>query len=262
MSFNSSLPDDTVNVSKQSPLFDLLWMSGGVLTIILIFYFVFGVAIEYGVKKISTEQEIKLFSFLQSDHHNTETKSEQLLTIKTLLRESKECQHSPYNFVVHIVQSEDINAFALPGGTIIINSELLKSVRSENELFFVLAHEIGHFKNRDHLEGVGRTFLAVIIGNIMGFADVSEVLDSALALSESQFSQKQESEADLYAVELMNCYYGHVNGSTDFFKHLPKENSYSLFSSHPKIEKRIKSIKNHIEKSTYITNRDLLPLVK
>lgn len=262
MSYNSSLPDETVNVTKQSPLLDLLWMSGGVFATVLALYFLLGLAIEYGVKNISTEQEIRFFSFLQSEHNNSETDSEVLLSIKSLLQESKGCQSTPYNFVAHVVESEDINAFALPGGTVIVNSGLLKSVRSENELFFVLAHEIGHFKNRDHLEGVGRTLLALIIGNFTGLADVSDVLESALALSESQFSQKQESEADLYAVDLMNCHYGHVNGATDFFNHLPTEGSYSLLRSHPKKEKRIRRIEHHIEQSRYKTDRELRPLMR
>ncbi|MEE8589135.1 MAG: M48 family metallopeptidase [Sulfurimonadaceae bacterium] len=260
MKFNTSLPDDTVNVSKQSPLFDLLWMLGGLFIGITLLYVSFGIAIEYGVKSISTEREIRLFSFLQSEHNNTEAPSAELLTLRTLLNESETCRQSPYNFVVNIVEDETVNAFALPGGTIIFNRGLLKNVHSENELFFVLAHEIGHYKNRDHLEGIGRIFTTMIIGNMLGFSDISDILKNAMALSESHFSQTQESEADIYAVELMHCYYGHVSGATDFFAHLPENDSFSLYSSHPDIEKRIQNIERHIKKRGYTVKKDLRSL--
>ncbi|MEN8146540.1 MAG: M48 family metallopeptidase [Campylobacterota bacterium] len=260
MNFNTSLPDDTVNVSKQSPLLDLLWMSGGLFIGITLLYFTFGLAVEYGVKSISTEREIKLFSFLQSEHNSTEAASAELLTLRTLLNESETCRQSPYDFVVNIVEDETVNAFALPGGTIIFNRGLLKNVHSENELFFVLAHEIGHYKNRDHLEGIGRALTATFIGNMLGVSDISDILNSAMALSESHFSQTQESEADIYAVELMQCYYGHVSGATDFFTHLPENDSFSLYSSHPEMKERTQNIERHIKKNGYTADKDLRPL--
>ena len=260
MKFHNSLPDDTVNVSKNSPLLDLLWMAGGLFIGIILLYFAFGIAIEYGVKSISTEREIKLFSFLQSEHNSTENPSKELLSLRTLLNGSKVCQKSPYNFVVNIVEDDTINAFALPGGTIIFNRGLLKNVHSENELFFVLAHEIGHYKNRDHLEGIGRALTATFIGNMLGFSDISDILNSALALSESHFSQAQESESDIYAVELMQCYYGHVSGAMDFFEHLPEDDSLSLYSSHPEMKARIQYIERHIKKNGYTADKALRPL--
>lgn len=235
-------------------------MLGGLFIGITLLYFTFGIAIEYGVKSISTEREIKLFSFLQSEHNSTHAPSEELLTLRGLLNNSKTCRHSPYDFVVNIVEDKSINAFALPGGTIIFNRGLLENVHSENELFFVLAHEIGHYKNRDHLEGIGRAFTAMIIGNMLGFSDISDILNNAMALSESHFSQTQESEADIYAVELMHCYYGHVGGATDFFEHLPENDSFSLYSSHPDMEKRIQKIERHIKKSGYTADKNLRPL--
>jgi len=257
LKYNTSLPDDTVNVSKQSPLLDLLWMLGGLFIGITFLYFTFGIAIEYGVKNISTEREIKLFSFLQPEHNSTQTPSKELLTLRTLLDNSKACQKSPYSFAVNIAEDKSVNAFALPGGTIVFNRGLLDNVHSENELFFVLAHEIGHYKNRDHLEGIGRAFTAMIIGNMLGFSDVSDILNSAMALSESHFSQTQEGEADIYAVELMQCYYHHVSGATKFFEHLPKDDSFSLYSSHPDIEKRIHNIEQYIKKRGYTANKEL-----
>lgn len=260
MKYNTSLPDDSVNISKRSPLFDLLWMFAGLFIGIAVLYFTFGVILEYGIKNISTEREIKLFSFLQTEQNLSGSSSEESLRLKDLLERSKTCYNSPYHFVVNIVDDKAINAFALPGGTIVFNRGLLNSVHSENELFFVLGHEIGHYKNRDHLEGIGRTLSAMVIGNLLGFSDISELLNSAMSLSESHFSQIQESEADIYAVELMHCYYGYVGGATDFFEHLPKEKSFSLYRSHPEMKERVRNIERYIREKGYKVQKELTPL--
>lgn len=217
----------------------------------IVLYYAFGVIVEYGIKNISTEREIKLFSFLQTEQNLSGASSEELLTLNSLLDKSETCRNSPYHFVVKTAEDDAVNAFALPGGTIVFNRGLLNSVQSENELFFVLGHEIGHYKNRDHLEGIGRSFSAMIIGNMLGVSDISDILNSAMALSESHFSQEQESEADIYAVELMYCYYGHVSGATDFFDHLPDDNSYTLYRSHPEVKERVKNIERYIKGRGY-----------
>jgi Zn-dependent protease with chaperone function len=62
-------------------------------------------------------------------------------------------------YKIHIIPDPRINAMALPGGNIVVFSALIKETGSENELAFVLAHELGHFANRDHLRGLGRRLL-------------------------------------------------------------------------------------------------------
>lgn len=234
-------------------------MFAGLFIGIFVLYLTFGVIVEYGIKNISTEREIKLFSFLQTEQNLSGASTEELLVLQNLLDKSQTCRNSPYHFVVKIADDEAVNAFALPGGTIVFNRGLLNAVHSENELFFVLGHEIGHYKNRDHLEGIGRTFSALIIGNMLGFSDISEILNSAMALSESHFSQTQESEADIYAVELMHCYYRHVGGATDFFDHLPDDSPYLLYRSHPEIKQRVKNIERYIREKGYTVKKDLFP---
>ena len=94
--------------------------------------------------------------------------------------------------------SEQVNAFALPGRVIVINKGLVGKAASENEISFVLAHELGHIENRDHLRGIGRslvlmTFSAMLLGPDNG---VGKMLGKGLHLSEMKFSRVQESRAD------------------------------------------------------------------
>jgi len=254
LKFNTQLPDDEVNVTKSSALADLTWMLGGLSAIVLVLYFGFGFLVEYGVKNISVEQEQKFFSYVNFNEilQEEEKDANQSLKLQAILDATKECSKTSYNFKLNIPNTDEINAFAVPGGLIVINQALIDNSTSENEIFFALAHEIGHFNNRDHLEGVGRGFVALAITTMIGFSEASDLLDTSLNFSESHFSQETESDADLFAVDLMNCYYGHVNGSTDFFKHLPENDNIQLFSSHPATLKRIEKIEAYIAENGYI----------
>lgn len=252
MKFNSQLPDDEINVTKHSAVGDLSWMLGGLSVFILVIYFSFGIIVEYAVKHISIEQEQKIFSYLHLRTLAHGKKSDLSNKLQTLVDASETCSKTSYKFIVDVSDSNDTNAFAMPGGVIVVTQALIDNATSENELFFVLAHEIGHFQNRDHLEGVGQGFVSMAIASMIGLSDASELLQTSLNFSESYFSKTKESEADLYAVDLMECYYGHVNGSTDFFKHLPQTGNEGLFSTHPKTLHRIETIEAYISKKKYM----------
>ncbi len=255
MTLHNKLPDESVNVTQTSPLADMAWMLGGLIALVVIVYVVLGFGIEAAVKKISIDQEQRLFSYLHVDalmEANDSPTSQKLQSLVDAV--ATQCLKTPYHFSISIADDEQSNAFALPGGFIVVNKGLLEKATSENEIFFVLAHEIAHFQNRDHLEGIGRRFIGVILGSLIGFSDAADLLQTTLNLSENRFSQTQESEADLYAIDLMHCYYGHVNGATDFFKHLSQESgSYGgMFSTHPDMLKRVEGIETYSAQKGYV----------
>ena len=69
------------------------------------------------------------------------------------------------------------------------------------------------------------------------------MLGNALNITELTFSRKQETQADEFAVETLNCVYGHVSGATDFFEKIPREQDSGkfghYFSTHPERRRRI-----------------------
>jgi predicted Zn-dependent protease len=65
-----------------------------------------------------------------------------------------------YKWHFGVIKSDAINAFAMPGGYILLSSGLLKSLESEDELAFVLAHEVAHVVRRHHYQVVQRQRLA------------------------------------------------------------------------------------------------------
>ncbi|MGD9611909.1 MAG: M48 family metallopeptidase [Kiritimatiellia bacterium] len=121
-----------------------------------------------------------------------------------------------YHFLA--LDSADINAFAAPGGLILVTRGLLKCTQTEDELAAVLAHEIGHVEKMHGLRAIktGRlnsalTILAVEAGkNLAGeqLAEVTKAFDESIndiagTLMNSGYSRKLEYEADAAAVAIL-----------------------------------------------------------
>ena len=145
----------------------------------------------------------------------------------------------------------------MPGDVIIIYQGLLEKMDSENELVMVLGHEIGHFAHRDHLRGLGNTILIQLL--LSFFFDWGNIADYSINITNhilnAQYSQTQEINADQFGLDLLNKYYGHVAGATDFFSKLEAENQgnqqIAFLSSHPLPKKRVQKLKRLIKTKDY-----------
>lgn len=98
------------------------------------------------------------------------------------------------------------NAFALPGGTVVLTDELVALAKNPDEIDGVLAHEIGHVEARHTLQIIYRAAgLAIMVGVIAGDSGqmVDTLLSQAAALQQLSYSREFETEADMRSVELM-----------------------------------------------------------
>ena len=165
-------------------------------------------------------------------------------------------QQQERDYRVLYLPDATVNAMALPGDVVVIYRGLLKEVKSENELMMVLGHELGHFAHRDHLRGLGRgLILRIVLAYFMG--DVGGLQSAAVSglqvISQSQFSQSQEREADEFGLTLLYDTYGHVAGATDFFARLSEKSGGNLafLSTHPVPEKRVRELERLIKERGY-----------
>lgn len=154
-----------------------------------------------------------------------------------------------------------LNAFAAPGGRIIITHELIKEASTPAEITGVLAHEIGHVANRHpEVQLIRVAGLQVLIGAISGNTGGDIVSGTAGLAALLRYSREAETEADLYARETMAAGNVDTMGLKSFFEKLlkleardkPSNNSTrksvferigNVFSTHPGTEERIKEIK-------------------
>lgn len=266
MKYIPRLPKKNVNVTRTSPLRDFLFMLGGVALLFMTVYVVLGLTVDFMVPRISPETEKLLGEFLKEKWSDSEKYPEQEKQLQTLLNNiHSKCGELPYQLEIKVAENEMINALALPGGRIIILTGLVEKVESENELTFVLAHEMGHFANRDHLSELGRglVFMAMSVGLFGPNSYVGQQVGKLLQVSEMNFSRKHESMADQYALGIQNCFYGHVAGATDFFEHTEKleEDSFTghYLSSHPKTKERISDLNDLALERRYIQDGEKVP---
>jgi predicted Zn-dependent protease len=150
---------------------------------------------------------------------------------------------NPNSIQLHIISKEDVNAFAMPGGHLVLFTGLINECRNSDELAGVLCHEIAHIRlNHTYLKLTKEIGIAVI-SSIAGGSGGPEAIKLALeTISSTAYDRSLESEADSKAVELL------VNADIDpiqlsiFLEVLSKEENASehidFISTHPNLKKR------------------------
>ncbi len=244
-------PREGINVSETHPLMEASTLVLGLTAIAVAIVLVLVFLIEMSLYVVSAEKEAAIFaSWLPEDLIAVSIDDERRQGIQALI--DRLIVHWPdasYEFRVEIDDSELANAMALPGGLIIVTQGLLDQVESENELAFVLGHELGHFKNRDHLRALGRgivvsLFFVAITGN-----DVAGIGIKTADLALRGFSRAQETDADQFGLAIVNAEYGHVNEAWRLFERWKIEKGSHLglvtyLSTHPDTGGRITDLEN------------------
>lgn len=161
----------------------------------------------------------------------------------------------------HVIESREINGFALPGGHIYITTGLLK-IANDNELASVLAHEVGHIAARHSLKTLKRrqeyNAFAKSVGELTGVAgDIGRDLGVTLTqmLNEgflTSHSRDEEREADYLGVRGMAKAGFDPQGMVTMFQKLQRVQGHSpdlitsLLSDHPDVQERIDNTRYEI----------------
>lgn len=183
-------------------------------------------------------------------------------------------------FTFTVIDSPDINAFALAGGYIYINRGLLSYLDSEAEMAGVLAHEIGHITGRHH----GRRQTASITNKVISttayiltgsgdLADASQMYGAELV---SGYGRDMELEADGFGAEYMYksgydpdallAVIGVLKDQEQFQRVKAKSSGkkvgtyHGLYASHPRNDQRLKTVvraANELETDEYIENPEI-----
>lgn len=253
MKFEPRSADDSVNVTRRHPLADAATLALGIGGALLVLTAVLALFADTLVSRISVETEMRWFGrFAPPTLIGAENDTPEARAAAELV--SRLTRHWDSAYTLRVIVSDDDmpNALAFPGGLIVITRGLIDGVETENELAFVLAHEIGHFRNRDHLRGLGRSAaIALVIGTItsggsggFGFG----VADLAL----KAFGREQESGADRFGLELLHAEYGHVADAWRFFERIEARYGsgsalINYLETHPLPGDRVEELRQYAE---------------
>ena len=149
-------------------------------------------------------------------------------------------------FTIKVIDSDEVNAFALPGGFFYVNKGLILAADNEAELAGVMAHEIAHVAARHAMENQGKgTFInyAALAGIIFGGPIVSTVLQNGggilAGLAMLKFSRGAEVEADKLGVQYLYASGYDPTAMATMFEKLASKNKKKpgsfakLFTTHP-----------------------------
>lgn len=237
-----------------------------------------GPAADWVAQRIPPEMEIKLgnliFTQFESEGKILEPGAwdEDLKAITQPLLNALES--TPYDFRFYLKRDSSPNAFALPGGIIVIHTGLIEMAETPEQVAGVLAHEIGHVVQQHSLRNMVHTAgFAILVQSIFG--DISGLIavigDRATFLMSRKFSREFETEADEFGWNLLTQANIDPRGQIQVFgilkdyqeQTLGKESSAALdhleiINTHPATGERIRKLEEKWNNRPTGANNDFI----
>lgn len=250
-----ALAYDESNVTDTNPLIDLLKIMTQLVLILCVIYFSIFISLGIVIKTMSDEKQAKIenaISIMVKDDKNVATKEEQqrLNKIKQKILSADKKFPKTSKLDMGIAKEKQLNAWCYPNGSIYITSSLYEKLKDDEELTFVLAHEMGHYKNRDHLMSLRKNISSAAVLLFMSVVspsngDAAKIVSGTMNASDLHYSRGVEMKADNYAKSILKRIYGNTNGGVRALEVLDKEKliHFDLASTHPDTRKRIENLK-------------------
>lgn len=211
------------------------------------------------------EQEIELGNALYTQYMASEKVDS---TGSAMLNEYAQQMQFPGDYPLHftLVQSETVNAFALPGGHIVVYSGILKGMKHEGQLAALLAHEASHVVQRHSIKSMMRELAGSIVLNLV-LGDAGAMTGTLASQAEGfrslSYSRSLETEADLKGLEILSNNSIDPKGMTDLLLQLNEASEGAhppeFLSTHPLPESRIEQLQEAISKRGATSGDSLNP---
>lgn len=231
----------------------LSWIWAGLLLILtlipLTYFWVLPAVADFAARRVPAAYERRIGKELYKTIIATEAVDE---TKTTYLQGFIRQFHLPsaYPIDVTVIKNEVPNAFAVPGGNIVVHTGVIKLTKSPAELAALLAHEYSHLKLRHSIRTLFRSlsgylFISLLFGDVSGITAV--LIENGQSLKSLQYSRKLETEADVLGLQILLQNKTDPHGMIRLFEHLKqatKEKQTDFLSTHPALTSR----KAHIQK--------------
>jgi beta-barrel assembly-enhancing protease len=201
---------------------------------------------EWLAERVSMETELTIGQHALAQLETENALTQDGLAAKTVAEiGSRLTAGSRYKYRWYVSDEQDVNAYALPGGIIVVNAGLIAKAGSADELAGVLAHEVQHVEHRHSLQQmIHAAGWAAVLAVVLG--DVSAITAIAIhQLGNLHNSRKLEAQADVEGMKALARAGIPVEGMAGMFRRLQREEASigddtpGLLSSHPATAERI-----------------------
>lgn len=265
-SLKTATPADTAIVMAQAPdglqaqfnlwhrrrrTFRIMWgsiasVAFSLMMAIVLLWFYYDEAVSWAASRVPIKTEERLGnSVLQQMESEGDIIKEGAAVTAINQIGGRLTEGSAYHYRWLIKRDDSVNAFALPGGIVVVNSGLIRNVDSTEELAAVLAHEVQHVEHRHSLQSAIHSLgWAAGLMVVLGDANVATAV-IAHQLGNMYFSRDKEDQADREGYELLVRKKIQPDGMASFFKKMQKkypDASPEWLSSHPDVDARIRGI--------------------
>lgn len=206
----------------------------------------------FEVQKVANKTEEKLGDIFWESIKNTEEENKNIHVRNSIKRiVHKICESNNINketIKIHIVNKDEINAFVIPNGHLIVYSGLILNSENQEELIGVLCHEIAHIElNHVMKKLIKEIGLSVLLSMTTGNGGIEIINETVKMLSSSAFDRRLEKEADIKAVDyLINAKVNPEPFANFLYRLSIKENDITEYltwvSTHPNSKERAEYI--------------------
>jgi predicted Zn-dependent protease len=227
---------------------------------VLVAVFVFGMSSVGAITLVSVEQEIAIGKKANAQFRKDTPEFTDPATVRYVRdltrRLSRVATGPKYPYTVAIADTREINAVALPGGSIWIHRGVLEHAVNESQVASVLAHEIAHIATRHSAAQLttfamtrwSLNFLGSLLGNAGGAGGAQVAAEFLAHGATLRFTREEEREADRVGLRLMSRAGWDGRGMVEMFEILRKTSGRdpsaveAFFSTHPSPQARIKEL--------------------
>lgn len=244
---------ESVRRARQGRRTFLVIAAGSVVALVLAFWLGFDAMVRMAVNRIPVEWEQAIGESARREFLAGRTVFKEgpaVLAVQEITKRlTDQIPESPYKFEVTLVRSDVVNAFALPGGYVVVFTGLLKKAESPEEVAGVLAHELNHVLLRHGLERIVKTLgvvavVTIFVGDQSGLIGLAKQL--GIELVTLKFGREQEMEADLSGLRLLYRAKISPAGMIRFFERLSESDKLQveMLSTHPMSAARAERLKS------------------
>ena len=230
-------------------------------------YFIYSFSVPMIADTIPYEWEQKIGSFAFENYQTGKSvvdNSKVNAAMEAIVNRIDEFDGSDINYEVIVIDAEMVNAFAFPGGYVVVTSGLIRNSEEPEEVAAVLSHELTHVLERHGMRKLVRQAgLGILIGVVFGdVSALSQLMELSSQLDNLSFDRRQERHADDGGIKIMQAAGISPQHLISFFKKIKELDSATgdipeLFRTHPLTDERIKRVASAGEpKQTFEFNLD------